>query len=56
MEEKKKQFNIYLPPDLIKEIKFLCVEKEMNLSSLTEEMFRNWIKENKKTEENNKKK
>lgn len=47
MERKKKQLNVWIPPDIIKNVKRICVEKETNLSNLIEELLKKWIDENK---------
>lgn len=38
----KKQFNIYLPPDLIKKFRLKCVEKEITMSECVEELITEW--------------
>ncbi len=47
-EVEKQQFNIYLPPGLIRELKIHCVEEGKRLSHKVEEIFREYLKKQKK--------
>jgi predicted HicB family RNase H-like nuclease len=39
-QEKKQQFSVYLPPELIREVKHTAVDHGMSLSAFIEQMLR----------------
>jgi metal-responsive CopG/Arc/MetJ family transcriptional regulator len=42
----KQQFNVYLPRDLVKELKHHAIERGDSLSRLVEKIFRDYLKQN----------
>ena len=43
----KQQFNIYLPPDLVRELKHAAIDDRSSLSSYVEMIFRNFLAQRK---------
>ena len=39
----KQQFNIYLPPKLIRDLKHHCIDRGGSLSNLVEQIFRQYL-------------
>lgn len=48
---KKKQFNVYLPPDLVKQLKHLAIDRGVHLSPMVEQIFREYLAAQAKTKE-----
>ncbi|NDK32037.1 ribbon-helix-helix domain-containing protein [Nesterenkonia haasae] len=46
MTEKKTQFNVYLPPELVRAIKHRCIDEGTSLSSFVERILGDYLEKN----------
>ncbi|TLP94178.1 ribbon-helix-helix protein, CopG family [Nesterenkonia salmonea] len=46
MAEKKTQFNVYLPPELVRAVKHRCIDEGTSLSSFVERILGDYLEKN----------
>ena len=44
----KQQFNVYLPPELVRELKHAAIDDRLSLSRYVEQIFREFLERKKK--------
>ena len=44
----KQQFNVYLPPELVRELKHAAIDEGYSLSRLVERLFREYLEQRKR--------
>lgn len=46
----KQQFNVYLPPDLVRELKHAAIDERLSLSRFVERIFREFLEDEERKE------